>query len=253
MAKTEKLLEKILALLERPDNAELKPVLAATIREALHGDLERAQRESAFHKRLNKDMLNGLHSIYKEITQVATDSSGAAPAGAPASAAEATAIFHEASRQLEEIMQTTLEAADSIMNNAEALQESQASLVALVDAIQAGELDPKALGQLAELTREDMQSVNAIVEALSFQDLTGQRIKKVVKALGAIHQIVVETYVSAGLMLKKGDEAAEKDFETIARESKRQALDVAAGSELKGPSVDASQKDVDDLLAQLGL
>lgn len=253
MGKTEKLLEEIVAILQRPEKEQLGPVLSQAIREALDADLRNARREKDFHKRLNEDMLNGLHSIYKEITQVTAQGQEHA---VPQSAAEATAIFHEASRQLEEIMQTTLQAADSIMNNAERLQESQASMAAMVDAVLAGKLDSKAIAQLAELTRDDMETVNEIVVALSFQDLTGQRIKKVVKALSSIHQIVVKTYVSAGLMLKKSAEEPEKDFEALAAESRQQALASTAaavtGSELKGPTMESSQQDVDDLLAQLG-
>lgn len=226
--------------------------MADTIREALESELERAKHEKDFHKRLNEDMLNGLHSIYKEITQV-TLAPGKQREDVPKSAAEATAIFHEASRQLEEIMQTTLEATGSIMNNVEVIQENQSSVAAAVDAILTGELDTVAIQQFAELVKDDMGAVNSIIEALSFQDLTGQRIKKVVTALGSIHQIVVDTYLAAGLMLKKNAEEPEKDFAAIAEESKQQAAAVTVvGSELKGPTTDASQQDVDDLLANLG-
>lgn len=251
METTEELLKKIIDLLEEPGKEELKPILAETIREALDIDLERTKREKEFHKRLNEDMLNGLHSIYKEITQVASEGKDQ---DVPQSAAEATAIFHEASRQLEEIMQSTLEAADSIMNNAEKVQENQAVVAELLPHIESGSLDPAGAAKIGELLRANMDAVNEIVISLSFQDLTGQRIKKVVSALSSIHQIVVETYVSAGLMLKKSEEAPDKDFEALAKESKEQALSATVvDSELKGPSSDAaSQQDVDDLLAQLG-
>lgn len=252
MGKTEELLQKIVALLEEPDKACLRSVLADTIREALESELEQAKQGKNFHKRLNEDMLNGLHNIYKEITQVTLDPAKQG-AEVPKSAAEATAIFHEASRHLEEIMQTTLEATENIMHNVETIQENQSSIAAAVDAILIGELDTVAIQQFVALIKDDIEAVNSIVEALSFQDLTGQRIKKVVTALGSIHQIVVETYVSAGLMLKKSEEEPKKDFEAIAEESKQQAAAATvAGSELKGPTLDTSQQDVDALLAKLG-
>ena len=248
METTEELLKKIVSLLE---NQELKPALGEALREDLNSYLERAKREKDFHKRLNEDMLSGLHNIYKEITQVAAVGKGQ---GEPQNTADATAIFHEASRQLEEIMQSTLEAADSIMTNAEKVQNNQTAVAALLPALESGEAAPAVVRKLGALLQDNMGAMNEIVLALSFQDLTGQRIKKVVSALGSIHQIVVETYVSAGLMLKKSEEAPDKDFESISKESKEQALSAAVtGSELKGPSSNAaSQQDVDDLLAQLG-
>jgi chemotaxis protein CheZ len=101
--------------------------------------------------------------------------------------------------------------------------------------------------------KKNMEAISSIVTALSFQDLTGQRIKKVVNALSSVHQMVVETYVSSGLMLKKTEAEPEKDFETIALESHKQAEETIKGSELKGPTLNSSQTDVDNLLAKLGL
>lgn len=254
MKTTEELLEEIISILERPGKEDLKTVLAETIRDALAAELARAKREKDFHKRLNENMLNGLHSIYKEISQVTADKEKALPQNAE----DATAIFHEASRQLEEIMQTTLEAADSIMNNAEIIQENQATVAAQLATLKAASPDDAVIQQLDGLLKKNMDYLGDIVIALSFQDLTGQRIKKVVNALGSIHNIVVETYVSTGLMLKKSEEESDQDFETLAEQSKQQAAAAAVssppvvGSELKGPTLDASQKDVDDLLAQLG-
>lgn len=251
MDRTEELLEEIILLLERPEKEELKPVLIQAIREAMDSEFERTRQEKEFHKRLNEDMLSGLHSIYKEISQVAANDKSAE---VPQSAADATALFHEASRQLDEIMQATLEAADSIMNNAETVQENQNSVSAILEEVQTGECNDQNTVQLKDLLIKNMDCIGDIIVALSFQDLTGQRIKKVVKALGSIHNIVVETYVSAGLMIKKNEENPGKDFESVAEESKQQALTVTVvNSKLSGPNKDAaSQKDVDDLLAQLG-
>lgn len=250
MKNTETLLEEIISILESSDKTKLKTLLSEAIQSAVASELESAKREKAFHKRLNEDMLSGLHSIYKEISQVTVKNAG----DAPQNATEATEIFHEASRQLEEIMQTTLEAADSIMNNAEVLQANQEQVSALVESLsscQSGENAP--LAKFEELAKDNINAINEIVIALSFQDLTGQRIKKVVNALSSIHQIVVQTYVSAGLMLKKSEEEQNQDFDTLAAASKEKASAITAtGSELKGPTLDASQKDVDDLLAQLG-
>ena len=62
-----------------------------------------------------------------------------------------------------------------------------------------------------------------------------------------IEEHVLKLYLTAGLSIKTKKEQPEKDFETIKAESEKKV------SELKGPQMDVSQADVDDLLAQLGL
>jgi len=63
---------------------------------------------------------------------------------------------------------------------------------------------------------------------------------------------VFDLYVSTGLMMKTHEEAPDKDLTEIAEESRRKVQEIRA-SELKGPQRETSQKDVDDLLASLGI
>lgn len=214
---------------------------------------ERLRRERDFHKRLTEDMLRGLRAIYKEIAQLATGQDNRVTQDSAPSAADTAGIFHEASRQLEDVMATTLRAADDIMTKAESIQSSQAELKEILKRLHSLGHAPEDVRRAMELLSSDSDSVTSIVTALSFQDLTGQRIKKVVSALGSVRDIVLQTYVSAGLMLKQSAADPEKDLELIAAESKKDAAaTVEKGAKLKGPDLNASQKDVDDLLSQLG-
>jgi chemotaxis protein CheZ len=86
-----------------------------------------------------------------------------------------------------------------------------------------------------------------IMTTLSFQDLTGQRIKRIVSALQQIEKVVFELYMSTGLSMKALEQNPEMSVEEIRQTSKARA------TELKGPQAGASQSDVDDLLSQLGL
>lgn len=252
MARKKSLSRQIIDLLKQPGLEGVSPDVLTTIRNGLQDHLARQDQETEFHRRLSEDMLSGLHNIYKEIAKISGDKKDAAQT--PGSADEASAIFREASRQLDEIMTTTLNAADDIMNLAETIQDNQSLVMGKLKELQDdGKIDAASFEALAGAERQNMEAVSSIVTALSFQDLTGQRIKKVVTALSSVHHIVVETYISAGLMLKKTEEEPDKDFATIEKESRQQAEATIKGSELKGPSLDSSQKDVDDLLAQLGL
>lgn len=83
---------------------------------------------------------------------------------------------------------------------------------------------------------------------LSFQDLTGQRIKRIIEALKRIEAIVFDVYMSTGLIVKAHDQQPEKNMNELEQETHKKV------TKLKGPSRDAaSQNDVDDLLSQLGL
>ncbi|MDL2307272.1 protein phosphatase CheZ [Desulfovibrio sp. OttesenSCG-928-C06] len=250
MTTSDDLSSQIRAILKEAGTGAMTPEQTETINRLMKEQAERTEKEKDFHKRLNEDMLSGLNNIYKEIAKISGDGQKDSQ---PSSAEEASAVFHEAKRQLDEIMATTYSAADDIMNRAESIQDNQQIAEDNIAKLRAAGADPAILDILSSTLASNMEAITAIVTSLSFQDLTGQRIKKVVNALGSVHNIVVETYISAGLMLKKTEEEPEKDFETIEKESRQQAEATVKGSDLKGPTLDSSQKDVDDLLAQLGL
>ena len=86
-----------------------------------------------------------------------------------------------------------------------------------------------------------------IMTTLSFQDLTGQRIKRIIEAIKKVEQIVLDLYLSTGLQMKAWAEEPEKDMKVLQAEVKQKV------SELKGPQTKVKQGEVDDLLAQLGL
>ncbi|MDR1243172.1 MAG: protein phosphatase CheZ [Deltaproteobacteria bacterium] len=253
MPRKKSLSRQIIDILKQPGFAEVRPDLLQTIHTALRDYAATESKELYIQKRINENMLDGLNNIYKEIAKISGSGAERKAAGATDGQLGAAELFKEASRQLDEIMVTTYNAADDIMNKAEFIQGNQAAALRHVASLRASPARPGVVDALEEAVKQNMEAINAIITALSFQDLTGQRIKKVVNALSAVHQMVVETYVSAGLMLKKTEEEPEKDFETIALESHTQAEATIKNSELKGPVLNSSQAEVDDLLARLGL
>lgn len=229
------------------DNAAQKALLVF-VRATLTASLSSALKESELYRHINTEMRQGLQSIYKTITSVA------GPGQDCHSQEDTGKLFCEATEQLNEVMATTFEATESIMVEVENLQDRlvavSGNLQQIKDA-QGGEPVEELLGQVTAF--ED--SLTQIMTSLSFQDLTGQRLKKVVAALGEIQTSIFDMYVSSGLMLKTSEEMPEKAVDEIAAESKRRMDEIkdATGSELKGPSRNANQADVDSLLADLGL
>ncbi|MDH5297640.1 MAG: protein phosphatase CheZ [Desulfobulbaceae bacterium] len=85
----------------------------------------------------------------------------------------------------------------------------------------------------------------AIIPACSFQDITGQRVRKVVELIRGIEKRILEMMVSSGIKLKEKGEG--KDDYQIEDDASR-AVEL-----LKGPDSSVSQGSIDDLLASLGL
>jgi chemotaxis protein CheZ len=253
MPRKKSLSRQIIDMLKQPGSGELRPELLQSIHALLQDYFTAEDKELYIQKRINENMLDGLNSIYKEIAKISAEGATGKKTGAKGVRMDASSLFKEASRQLDEIMLTTYNAADDIMNKAESIQENQQLALRHITGLRAGsEFGKEHVDALEKAVRQNMESINSIITDLSFQDLTGQRIKKVVSTLGVVHQMVVETYVSAGLMLKKTEEHPEKDFETIEKESREQAAETMKDTELKGPVLGSSQADVDNLLAKLG-
>ena len=214
---------------------------AADLRALLHEHLGKALLEGEFYRRLNHEMMSGLQDIYQQIHQAKEPDAGILDKN------ESEQLFNEASKQLDEIMTTTEEAASQILNIIERQQDMAPENAELLRLASERRLNREEVARLFELNELVDKDLTDILTALSFQDLTGQRIKKIVATLKTIESKAFELVMSTGLAMKAHAKEPGKDMETIQTEAKRKA------SELKGPTLDANQKNVDDLLAELGL
>ncbi|GAB7080421.1 protein phosphatase CheZ [Megalodesulfovibrio paquesii] len=221
--------------------------LTKNLTEALEQELTRSLSqslvESEFYRRISRDMRSGLQEIYQEISRATRPESHVE--GEPVQQAEQ--LFMEASRQLDDILQTTEQATEEIMDVVEkhmTLQEEAKNMLAKLRKTRKANED---IMKLIDINNELGENLIKIMTSLSFQDLTGQRIKRIISALKRIESTTFDLYVSTGMSIKAREEAPSKDLETIVQESKAKA------SQLKGPQMDSSQSGVDDLLKQLGL
>lgn len=252
MLSHEEMLERVLSRVSDKVADSVKATVAEAVQKELSSTMTKVMVESEFYKQVNEEMRSGLKGIY-QLANASTEGGAGidgGPAGADSGATQK--LFSDTTRQLEEIMQTTLEAAENIMEKAEQLLDRQVEAETLINKLRDGSCDAKAVDKLAAFNAELAESLTGIITELSFQDLTGQRLKKVVGAIGSIRETVFDLYVSTGLMMKSREERPEADPTLIAEESRRKVEEIK-NSELKGPVLDASQKDVDDLLASLGM
>lgn len=202
--------------------------------------------ENALYRQLNAEMRAGLKNIYHQA------SSANQTAGHPTDA-----LFTEASGELDEVVKTTESAAMRIMEIIEKQQDDSQEAENLLAGLQTKFGNDPDICRLAEICRQQGNERTELLTTLSFQDITGQRIKKVVNALAAIENSVLELYLASGLMLEAAEKEPKKDVKEIKIEA-HQAVscykDACKSSELKGPDKNApSQAAIDDMLAQLGL
>ena len=128
----------------------------------------------------------------------------------------------EAGRELDAVVEATETATVAIMEAAETIMSADTS-------------DPEAYKALVD------DKMIVIFEACSFQDITGQRIRKVVRTLGWIE----ERLGQLSQRLKIGDAEASSEGET--EEERRQRELILHGPQMKGQGV--SQDFVDDVFA----
>lgn len=248
MVTQEELLEHVMERVTNNLVVNIRDVLAATIEREITTNLTRALVESEFYRRISDDMRGGLQTIYREIASASEPGASDTPDGVqPVEREDANRLFNEASRQLDEILVTTQEATESIMDVVEVQIERQKEVAVLLEAVRAGAGVERALERIVRINAELGEGLVEILTTLGFQDLTGQRIKKIIEALRTIESTVVELYLSTGLLIRAREETPEKDISQIEAET-RQVV-----SKLKGPQRGSSQENVDDLLAQLGL
>ncbi|NJB66865.1 chemotaxis protein CheZ [Desulfobaculum xiamenense] len=226
-------------------DAVIKDAIVKEVTNVLTKSLNKEIKDGEFFRKVNDDMRHGLEEIYKEIKKAKQNDSAASLSSG--SRSETDQLITEASDQLDEILKSTEDATVRIMDIVEKHQEMIAQSGKLLREFRSGGASKDSVNRLIELNDTHTSDLIDVMTALSFQDLTGQRIKRIVSALKRIEEVVFSLYVSTGLAVKKRDEEPERDTEEIAKEARQTA------SELKGPQGGTSQGDVDDLLKQLGL
>lgn len=148
----------------------------------------------------------------------------------------------DASQQLDAIIRQTEEATGGIMDACEQLEGINERIK---DRLISHEppLDPDVLAGVDDAVMEGQNHITRIFEACNFQDLTGQRIKKIVKTLTEIERQVLRMVVVFGLNKESGalDDETRKELESDA--------ELLNGPQLPGQSLE--QDDIDDILDTL--
>lgn len=222
----------------------LQESITASVEKEIAKSLSKSLLEGEFYRRVNDDLQSGLKQIYQEVKAAR----GGKEIKSIESDIDPAELFSETSDQLDAVLQTTEKAAVEIIDIVEKLQELQGTVATIVTGFESGGVTKANRVKLKEINSTLGTDLSNIMVSLSFQDLTGQRIKKIISSIRQIEKIVREVMLSTGLMIKQREVEPEKDIDSLSEEAKTEAT-----SKLEGPTTGANQEDVDDLLASLGL
>jgi chemotaxis protein CheZ len=173
----------------------------------------------------------------------------------------------DAADQLEGVIETTENAANKIMDNLDAMQEDTEKIASIFSDLKMGKLkvpgsrngginiDSKTtetMSPLVDFMETNAQNyLNLISDTfvqMSFQDLTGQRIKRIMGLVYQMEEKLRKMVVSFGFKLSEREKNPHISEEELMR------LVVEKENELAGPQRDGQgldQAGIDDLLANL--
>jgi chemotaxis protein CheZ len=243
MTSNEELLDKLTDKVTAKVIGDVTQSINKTIEQEIKKNLSGMLMEGEFHKYVNKEFQDGLRDIFQEISSV---NRGDNEQSVTMEKKEAEQLFSETSDQLDQIVETTEKATVEIMEVIEKHLDLQEQAHGLLQRFQEATPEKDDIAKLLEMNTLLNQDLMQIMTTLSFQDITGQRIKRIVGALKKVEKTVFELYLSTGLKIKAREEEPEKDIEQLEKEATQKV------SELKGPTKGVSQSDVDDLLSELG-
>ncbi|WP_243368388.1 protein phosphatase CheZ [Fundidesulfovibrio soli] len=214
----------------------LKPAIRDAARDAVREELAQRQQpemtEEDFFQRLNQEIMGRLGDIYREISSFQSPPTPAN--GNHEHVAQAGELMAEASHRLDQVIQATEKATFEIIELVERNMHVPDEMIAI---LRQSQCDPASKDKAEALCAKLSNDMVAIMTCLSFQDLTGQRIKRVIDMLGKVRDMVADLYLSAGILVKAKEKEPDQPLEQLKKDAKAKV----------------SQSEVDDLLAQLNL
>lgn len=198
-------------------------------------------RDAGFYRDVSKITLEGLARITREFEMFYDE---LAQKFQPALENMAQHNLPEASDQLKTIIEATEEATSDIMDVLENMQVEQGKVRLILEQLRGDESISKPTGNLLAPASDSLSfcenGIMNIFELLSFQDLTGQRIKRIVTLVQSVEEQV------RGILGALGQKVPDKGSPA---DASPEGTDLLKGPQKPGQGLD--QLAIDNLLADL--
>jgi chemotaxis protein CheZ len=231
----EKVVEKLAECIVSKIEPSIREIVQKTVQEEVVTALKRAISDSEFYKGLSDDVLDGIGKIYNEIFSAKQEIqvNKFLIDGTLQTIGESRSI-------LDNVLEITETSTLKIMDVVESIQDNIEKAGSIIE-----ELGDSKLGTIF---KEIDRRLTEILTLLSFQDITGQKIKKLIESIKKIEEIAFELYLSSEIFKKAKAEGFERSYEELREEVKKQ---VEIMKQKRPETVD--QKAIDELLESLDL
>lgn len=161
-------------------------------------EVTKAMSEGNFHQEISGELYGQVGALAKYINITIKKLQTVEP-----NIDQASDKIPEASVQLSEITKATEEATHSVMAQVERMLDSQDLVLHYLDLIVSGEDISKASDQIKQIVKENKDVLLDIITGLSFQDLTGQKIKTIISLIEEVEKRILHLIVTFGLKAKE--------------------------------------------------
>ena len=166
-------------------------------------DAARAMSQGDFKHEIKEELYGQLGDIARYINTTIKRMQSVEPG-----IADASGKIPQASVQLSEISKATEEATHNVMTQVEKVLDNHDLIIHHTESAERGNDLPNSLGEVRNVVSENREILLDIITGLSFQDLTGQKIKKIVGLIEDVEKRLLQLIVTFGL---KSKDAAEDD------------------------------------------
>ncbi|MGC8720594.1 MAG: protein phosphatase CheZ [Thermodesulforhabdaceae bacterium] len=234
MDSEEQFLDKLACSIVAKMEPHIKEIVGKTVQEEVIKALKKALVDSEFYKGLSDDVMEGLGKIYAEIHATKSD------VQLDSIIVGTMQTLDESQSALDHVLSITESSTLKIMDLIEWVQDKVRKLRLMV-----GTSDNS--DELKNILNDIDRNLLEMLTLLSFQDVTGQKIKKVIEAFKKIEEIAFELYLSSEAFRKAKSEGFERSYGELRDEVKKQVEVLKKKKEI------VDQNAIDEILSGLNL
>lgn len=161
----------------------------------------RAMSQGDFQHEIKEDLYGQLGEIARYINATIKKMQSIEP-----NLAHASGKIPQASVQLSEISKATEEATHIVMSQVEKVLDNHDVIMHHTESAERGDNVSSSMGEVKQVVSENKEILMDIITGLSFQDLTGQKIKVIVGLIEEVEKRLLQLIVTFGLKSKDANE-----------------------------------------------
>ncbi|TWI77276.1 chemotaxis phosphatase CheZ [Desulfobotulus alkaliphilus] len=221
----EEILSRLAERLNMDVSRTIKETLEKSVAIEVQKALSQAINDGEFYQGISSDIKEGLEDLVREMRKLRRETGEISDEEAPGEA------FNQTAMQLEDIHSRTENATFSIMDIVEKQMETLEKQRSICK-------EGKISGEDLSCFMDELQdNFFEILTALSFQDLIGQKMNKVIVFIRKVEEIINHLYLSHNLMLQNKEANPDKNTKDIREEVLNKI----------------SQENIDALLSEYGI